>query len=424
MSSHVTILAAGTRGDVQPYVALALGLRDAGHDVTLAANAEFRSLVESNRVPFHPLRADYLALADTPEGREALGGNPLTATQRMRAVAAPMVRRQLDDAWQAAQDTDAVVYHPKTLAGPHLAERLGVPAFAAAAVPILSPTRAFPVPGLLAHSLGGTLNQATYRVSALSARMFRATVDAWRREVLDLGPAPHGVRDVAPDGSPLPRLYAYSEAVLPRPSDWGAETTVSGYWHLPPAPGWAPEAALEHFLAAGPPPVYVGFGGMPLSDAERTTGEVVAALRALGARGLLAGSLVAALDESAGDMHAAGDVPHHWLFDRVAAVVHHGGAGTTGAGLRAGRPTVIVPQAVDQPFWARVVHARGASPRPLDPAELDARRLRDALAQALAEPISARAAALGRTLRREDGVAIAVRRIGHAIAGTRRAIAA
>src|SRR5262245_44933966 len=261
--THVTILAAGTRGDVQPFIALAHGLLEAGHEVTLGANAEFRSLVASHGVPYHPLSADYMALADSPEGRKALGGNPLTATRRMRSAAAPMVRRLLDDAWVAAQDTDAVVYHAKTLAGPHLAERLGVPAFVAAAVPMLSPTRAFPVPGLVNRSLGGTLNRASYRLSVVAAGMFRKTVDEWRAEVLDLPRAPHGVRDVAPDGSPLPKLYAYSEAVLPRPADWGHDTFVTGYWELPPVDGWAPPADLTAFLAGGRPPVYVGFGSVP-----------------------------------------------------------------------------------------------------------------------------------------------------------------
>jgi sterol 3beta-glucosyltransferase len=420
--THVTILAAGTRGDVQPFIALAHGLLEAGHEVTLGANAEFRTLVASHSVPFHALRVDYMALADSPEGRKALDGNPLSATRRMRAEAAPMVRRLLDDAWAAAQDTDAVVYHPKTLAGPHLAERLGVPAFVAAAVPMLSPTRAFPVPGLVKRrSLGGTLNRASYRLAAAAAGVFRGTVDEWRAEVLDLPHAPHGVRDVAPDGSPLPRLYAYSDAVLARPADWGADTIVTGYWDLGPEPGWRPDPALERFIAAGRAPVYVGFGSMPLDDPHSSAREIAAGLRAIGARGLLDGPLGAALEPSA-DMLAIAGVPHHWLFERVAAVVHHGGAGTTGAGLRAGRPTVIVPHAVDQPFWARAVHARGASPRPLDPQQL--RHLPAALEQALRDPIAARARELGYALRREDGVATAVARVSEAIAGERRRLAA
>jgi sterol 3beta-glucosyltransferase len=402
MPPHVTLLAAGTRGDVQPFIALSLGLLDAGYAVTLGANAEFRGLVERHGVPFHPLRADYLTLADTPEGREAMSGNPLTATRRMRTATAPMVRRMLDDAWRAAQDTDLVVYHPKTLAGPHLSERLGVPAFVASAVPMLSPTRAFPVPGLVKRSLGGTLNRASYRLAGVAAGMYRDTVDAWRAETLDLPRA----RDVAP----LPKLYAYSPAVLPRPSDWGPDTVVTGYWDLPPADGWAPPRDLAAFLAAGEPPVYVGFGSVPLEHPERTAREIVAALRAIGARGLLDGPLGAA---AADDMLAIAGVPHQWLFERVAAVVHHGGAGTTGAGLRAGRPAVIVPHGIDQPFWARAVHVRGASPRPLDPRRLD--RLAPALREALRDPIAERAADLGRAIRRERGVAAAVAVLAEAI---------
>jgi sterol 3beta-glucosyltransferase len=144
---------------------------------------------------------------------------------------------------------------------------------------VLSPTRAFPMPGLVRRGLGGTLNRATYRLAALSAGTFRDTVDAWRGEVLDLPPAPHGTRDVAPDGSPLPKLYACSDAVLPRPGDWAADTIVTGYWQLPPAPGWTPDPKLVRFLAAGPPPVYVGFGSMPLDDPARATRDVAAALR-------------------------------------------------------------------------------------------------------------------------------------------------
>src|SRR5262249_49952472 len=231
---------------------------------------------------------------------------------------------------------------------------LGVPAFVAAPVPMLSPTRAFPVPGLVKQAtLGGTLNKASYRLSAKAAGVFRGTVDEWRQEVLDMPKAPHGVRDVNPDGTPLPKLYAYSEAVLPRPRDWGEDTIVTGYWELGPPPDWTPPPALEAFLAQGPPPVYVGFGSMPV---ENIAQEITDALRAANVRGLLAHPL----ETTAPDMRTIGDIPHSWLFPRVAAVVHHGGAGTTGAALIAGKPSVVMPQGVDQPFWARVVERQNA----------------------------------------------------------------
>ena len=204
-------------------------------------------------------------------------------------------------------------------------------------------------------------------------------------------------------------LYAYSEAVLPRPKDWGPDTTVTGYWFLPPAPAWSPDPELQRFLGTGAPPVYVGFGSMP---AEPGMGaRVVAALRKAGVRGLIAGLPI----EPADDMLAAGDVPHDWLFERVAVTVHHGGAGTVGAGLRAGKPAVIVPQAVDQPFWARAVHATGAAPKPVH----DLADLGDAVAAA--RTLAPRAADLGRVLRREHGVANALARLGGADARLRAA---
>ena len=315
----------------------------------------------------------------------------------MRKVAAPMIRRMLDDAWVAAQDTDAIVHHPKTLAGPHLSERLGVPAYAACAVPMLTPTRAFPVPGLV-------------KARAWAPRSTtRATGSPRPQPGPTRAPSPPGARrhSTSPthptDLDPPPTLYAYSEAVLPRPSDWGTETIVTGYWFLPPAPSWKPDAELQRFLGTGAPPVYVGFGSMP-TDTRHAAPEVVAALRAAGVRGLIAGLDI----EPADDMLAVEDVPHDWLFERVAVTVHHGGAGTVGAGLRAGKPAVIVPQGVDQPFWARAVHTAGAAPKPVD----DLTHLADAITAATR--LTPRAADLGRLLRREQGVPNAVAQLAGA----------
>jgi len=398
MSFHVTILAAGTRGDVQPYVALALGLRAQGNEVTLAAPVEARGLAAAYDVPFRTL-----AYAERRDGRHAAAG------RAPRGADAEIVRRMLDGAWEAAQDTDAVVYDPRTLAGPHLGERFGVPAIAAAAAPVLSPTGAFPPPGLSARTLGRLGNKLSWKLAGVAANTYRRVVGEWRREVLDLPAAPHGVASAI-------KLYAYSEHVLARPRDWRADSIVTGYWTLPAPPGWEPDSTLISFLAAGPPPVYVGFGSIPHATARK----VVAGLRAAGLRGVIAGLPPAddAPDPNGGprprggstthgeDMLAIGDVPHAWLFERVAAVVHHGAAGTTGAGLRAGRPTVILPQAGDEPFWARAVHAIGAAPPPL--------RSLDELPQALTRALKLPVAGLGHALRREDGVRNAVRRVAHA----------
>jgi sterol 3beta-glucosyltransferase len=234
---------------------------------------------------------------------------------------------------------------------------------------------------------------------------------SWRK-AHGLPPQPWGTSVVhRDDGTRVPFLNGWSSHVAPDPPDWpsrGVETT--GYWFLDRPDDWTPPAALTAFLDDGPPPVYVGFGSMAGRDPRRTTRIVLDALRRAGCRGLLASGWggLSARDLPA-SVHLCDQVPHDWLFPRVAAVVHHGGAGTTAAGLRAGRPTVVCPFFGDQPFWGRRVHDLGAGPPPIPQTHLTAERLARALRTVTECPsIRARAAAVGEKIRREDGVANAV----------------
>ena len=163
-----------------------------------------------------------------------------------------------------------------------------------------------------------------------------------------------------------PILYGYSPAVIPPPADWGADIHVTGYWFLDPAEDWTPDAALTDFLAAGPPPVYVGFGSMSSRNPEATANLILDALARTGQRGIIHAGWggLQRTDLPASVMMVDG-VPFAWLFPRVAAVVHHGGAGTTSAGLRAGVPSVVVPFFGDQPFWAQRVADLGVGPAPI-----------------------------------------------------------
>lgn len=161
MATKLTLLTAGTHGDVHPFVALGLGLQERGYEVTLAAPTNFEGLAVGRGLAFSPLRADYYELATSAEGRAMLSGNPLRVAMTAKRVMPAMVRRLLDDSWDAARGAEGIVYHPKVLAGAHLAEALGRPALLAHTVPVLSPTRAFPIPGLVNRDLGGPLNRAS-----------------------------------------------------------------------------------------------------------------------------------------------------------------------------------------------------------------------------------------------------------------------
>ncbi len=406
---RLAIHTAGTRGDVQPYVALAQGLVNAGHEVTLATAARFESFVRSYGIAFAPLPNDFLDLMDLPVGKAAMAGGikGWAAGTKLVRVVKPMMRRLLDAQWVGAQGANAIIFHPKALGSVHIAERLGVPAVLALTLPCLTPTRMFPNPMVPCTNLG-PLNAASHRFFIRYANsLFRAPINQWRREVLDL---PGAKRDDCVNGVPVPRLYGYSAAVVPKPRDWDEHSHVTGYWFLDSSEGWRPDPALRAFLRAGPPPVYVGFGSIPNAEPQRMTTLVIEALALAGQRGLLAsgwGGLSGTAN--AEQIFMLESVPHDFLFPQVNAVVHHGGAGTTGAGLRAGKPTVICPFFGDQFFWGRRVVALGAGPEPIPGRRLTASALAEAVGRAVkSAEIRSRAASLGAAIRAEDGIKTAV----------------
>ena len=418
---RITIVTAGSRGDVQPYVALALGLRRGGYDVRVATHETFRDFVGAHGLDFEPVAGDPRAIlggaaADAwlATGRNR---NMLAFARELRRLAGPIIDQSLHDYWRACQGADAVLYSSVALPVWDVAQRLGVPAIAAFLQP-LSRTRAFPTVGFrggrgLARVpvVGPALNYASHvAVEQVVWQALRGRVNRWRTTTLGVPPAALFGPFAEMRRLGTPTLYGFSERVVPRPHDWGDDVHLTGWWTLPPRPDWRPHDELRAFLDDGPPPVYVGFGSMTPASAGPMTAAVLEALERTGQRGVLLkgwGSL------GGGDLPpwaiAVADVPHEWLFPRMRAVVHHGGAGTTGAALRAGVPSIVVPLGFDQPFWGRRVAALGVGPEPLSRRALTAARLGTAIERAVNdEEMRERAAALGAALRTENGVARAV----------------
>ena len=401
---RIAIQTLGTRGDVQPYVALGLGLRRAGHDVVLATAAQFGDFVTGHGLPFAPLPNDLLDLMDTPDGRAAMAsrGSPLAMMRLVRRIK-PLVRGLFEAQWLAAEGVEAILYHPKAVASPAIAERLRIPAFLGFPLPGLTPTRAFPSPMLPFANLGPLNALSHHLFIRYGDRLFREPLARFRDEVLGLsGPASR-------HAAPVAKLYGVSPAVVPRPDDWDADSHLTGYWFLDEAPGWRPDPGLSAFLNAGAPPVYVGFGSIPSLDPAATTALVVEALARAGLRGVLATGWGGLAPADADHIHMLDAAPHAGLFPFMAAVVHHGGAGTTAAALRAGRPSLILPFFGDQPFWGRQVARLGAGPAPIPQRRLGVEGLARAMGQAARdEGMARRAREIGARIRSEDGVGGAV----------------
>lgn len=403
----ILIFTMGSRGDVQPYVELGAALQETGHKVTLCTGAGFDSMIEARGLISAPISINFREMIETPEAQEAL--NSFSGKIKAWRAFKPLIRQQHDDMWQIAQEAepDLLVYHPKGFAAQHIAEVLEISAIATTLQPAFVPTAAFPQIFLPFDDLGGFGNRLSHQViDRLTAWAQSNAIGKWRLEALGL--TTPGPRDFfagySPNGTLLPRLHGYSPQVVAKPDDWPAREQVTGYWFTPPANDWNPPEALAQFLSAGPAPVYVGFGSMPAADAEKQTAIVTEALRQSGHRGILAsgwGGLKAGTGSDS--IYRLDSAPHSWLFPRCSAVVHHGGAGTTHEGLRWGRPSILCPLGMDQPFWGRRVQHLGVGPAPLPQKRLSAEKLARALEDAHRPAIISRAQEIGELLRAEQG---------------------
>ncbi|WP_272026094.1 glycosyltransferase [Kocuria rosea] len=388
---RMMLLTAGTRGDVEPFAALARFAAGHGHDVRLgipdSSGVDLSGLdTVSLEVDFHRLVAEH-------------GISPWTAVRHFRTEVGPGMRRMLAAAVREtlAFAPDMVVHHPKVLTAPAVAQALGVPHVVVEAVPVLTPTRQFPAPGVVNRDLG-RFNGATYAVARGAERMFRRDIE---RACATLPGGRPGTVD-----APAATLLPISPQLLPRPDDWPVSVHLTGAWH-PDAPVPEPDPAVREFLRGGPYLVAT-FGSMASGDPMARGRAVVKSARAHGLRTLLLtgwGGL-ALPDELRGDLRddvlAVPSLPLDAVLPGAELAVHHGGAGTVHTVARAGVPHVVVPFLADQPFWGRQLHSIGLAAAPLPQRKLTTARLTAAVAEALA--CSATAERVGQEVRREHGL--------------------
>lgn len=408
---RITLLAIGSRGDVQPLVALGGALDRAGHRVRVATSPEFADLVRGAGLDFSPAGPPATGVLSERGGRKLVSGagGPVVQVLRLRRVLIPLIDQLLEDLRHAAADSDALLFTPLVNIG-DIAQHVGVPAMMVSLWP-KSRTSAFPAIGLpRVPLLDGPYNRLTHMLlEQLSWRPFQRAGNR-ARKAIGLPPMRWGTPLGYAHRHRWPVLYGFSETVVPRPADWGPWLHVTGYWCTESAPGWEPPARLLRFLDAGEPPVVITFGSMTAWDPAELARTAAEALRLAGRRGVLVGDLDLGGIEQGDRLLHVQDIPHDWLFPRAAAVVHHAGAGTAAAALRAGVPNVTVPFFADQPFWAERINALSASPDPLPRSQLTPERLAEEIRETTQDPsIAAGARRVGEQLRAEDSLGKAVR---------------
>src|SRR5208282_1251614 len=307
---------------------------------------------------------------------------------------------------EICQTADLLVYSLTTQFCEALADYYHVPGVQAYVHPFTS-TSAFPSPlANLKLPKGALFNRVTHIIAEqVIWQPYRPILNRWRMEVLGLSPInlyDNIFRRANRRGTLT--LYAYSPAVLPKPPDWNEHTYVTGYWYLPTSPTWTPPTQLTDFLRADPPPIYVGFGSVVHHDPKQLNGLIVEVLEKTGNRGIVYSGWDGIVGRSLpGSCFPVDYVPYDWLFPQVKMVVHHGGAGTTGAVLRAGVPSIVVPSLGDQLFWGDRCFELGVGPKPIR--RLTASKLIQAIVAAESSPkMLQNALNLAQRIRDENGI--------------------
>jgi sterol 3beta-glucosyltransferase len=416
------LLTVGSQGDVQPFVALANRLRSEGHEAVLAAPAIYQGLAATCDVPFVPLPLDMNEV-----GRAVAGKHGLEHVLAFTRAMGQRVKTVLPAVTAAARDgADIVVHHPVLPIGQHLAEMLGVPAVVAPPMPALVPTAEFLSPAWpYGVRLPKMVNRPSYRAARyLTGAWCRRDIDSWRRDTLALGlrSGRHDPLSPLSAQDPVPALHSFSAHVVARPADWPVTAQITGYWFLGGTSDWSPPRRLAEFIDAGEPPVYIGFGSMPVDDPAKLAAAIIAAVQQTGLRAIvssLSPELRRLLPQgSQRKIMMIRQAPHDWLFPRMAAIVHHGGAGTTGAAVMAGRPQVIWPFGIDQHFWSGRMTSLGVAAPALPVRALTGASLAQSLDRATNDQlISDLAAELGHWVQAEDGTGCAVAHLERIVAG-------
>ncbi|THY99977.1 UDP-Glycosyltransferase/glycogen phosphorylase [Aureobasidium pullulans] len=413
-SLRITCLTIGSRGDVQPYIALCKGLLAEGHRPKIASHAEFGDWVRSHGIDFAPVEGNPAELMALCVDHGMFTPSFLYETNQKFW---PFVRGLLKTAWAACQDSDLLIESPSAMAGIHIAEALGIPYFRAFTMP-WTRTRAYPHAfGMQKSRMGGAYNYMTYVLfENIFWKATSFTINKWRKE--DLGLKATSMEKMQQDKVPF--FYNFSPSVVVPPLDFGEWIRVTGYWFLDEANGFTPQKELVEFIkkarADKAKLVYIGFGSVVVPDPKQLTQDIIAAVRKADVRCILSKGWSDRMDKGKAKalevplpdfMFQIASAPHDWLFRQVDAAVHHGGAGTTGASLRAGIPTIIKPFFGDQFFFGSKVQDLGVGQKVLTVTE-------NALGKAIwiathDSRMIEKARILGEQIRSEDGVGTAIK---------------
>lgn len=400
----ITILCGGTRGDVQPYVALAIELKRLGKDVRIAVTRNHEEFVRSYGIDFFSIDVDFESLnVDKNMILEAQqADNPLKmffSFQKMKKYGVHMV----DHYYAACEGSEAIVYHPGMAIGYYAAEKMGIPSILATPFPLHKTKQqtsvilygkvpSKPWINLLSYSI---LQNMLWMASDASLKPF------WKEKFGHL-PASYGSPFERHTDLRHPAIVSCSNCIFARPTDWNENIHQNGYWFLEEQNEFIPPMELVEFLNKGEKPIYIGFGSMVNgADTEKISKNIIDGLALTGKRAIISG--FGNLQNISDTIYRIDNIPHSWLFSKVSVVCHHGGAGTSAAGFKAGIPSIIFPFALDQYAWAQKAYDLCVGPKPIPIKKLTSANFAESIRYATQEKVISNAKELAEKIATENG---------------------
>ncbi|WP_055697328.1 MULTISPECIES: glycosyltransferase [Streptomyces] len=396
---QVSLVVTGSRGDVQPFIALGRTLTARGHSVILATHGDFEKLVREAGLDFAELPGSPRDFLAHPALAEALqqGASLFRAARKVPRQTPEHIRLLASRIAEVCEGADLVV---NSVLSRILFQDNGKAPWASLTWWPLPPTKQWPAMMAPQSKSGPIYNRVTHKMAGL---LDWVSIRGYRKDA-GMPPLPFGApyRELGRD---VPLLCPVTREMFTEPGDWPALSKFTGYWFWDRE--WSPSDALVDFMEAGDPPVTLSFGSIwPVHQPDKTLRKVLGVVRSYGKRLVLVGG---GPEEVPDDVFRVEDVHYPWLFPRSSAVIHHGGCNTTGEALRSGTPQVVVPTFADSPFWAAQVHRLGVSPKPIPFSKFTAELLDEALGKALNdEAMAKRAATIGEAVRAEQGTETAV----------------
>ncbi len=407
----ITILTLGTRGDVQPFVALGQKALEKGHQVVICTGQSFKPFIEKIGIEFQEAASDLMAMLSTNEGqivfKHALR-HPFLTKRYLHNVVNPAFRTTLEQFYQAAQGADVILYHPKAFGAPDIAEVLDIPCISIPPVPITFPIVEFPNLAISpTKNFGKQFNKWTYSVMAKAEQASINEVNDFREKTLHLPKRKTGSYTFSLNGKKIPIIYPISKALFPEVKSWEGHVLTPGFFYLD-SPNDQLDSRLRAFLSAGPPPIIISFSSMPLKSPQQFSRYLLEALHATHQRGIiLTGNSGFAFTEN-NDLLTINAAPHSLLFPHAKGIIHHGGVGTTAAAIKSGKPQLIIPFSVDQPFWANRLYQQGYALKPLKESQVSTRTLIQRFIQFENEVVQSKAQMLKSAIDQENGTATAL----------------